>query len=426
MRDSVLLMPHNRRNILYLFLIGCLLAALFTGRAFFFNLSFVLAGLLLLAFIWSWLAIHWLQIQRRTRTRRAQVGHPLSETFTVRNTSLLPKLMLEIDDYSGLPGHRASQVIPLLGPRASYRWSVETECIVRGQFELGPIGITAGDPFGLFQRERRTAGGLPIIVYPRTVPVPRFESPAGVLSGGEPRRRRSQTITTNASGVREYVTGDAFNRIHWASTARKERMMVKEFEIDPLADVWLFVDFSPAALAEVPGLLRVNGSGAVLPRTPGEVPPSTEEYAVVVAASLATYFIEHKRALGFAAYVPKREAHQAERGHRQLFRVLEALAIARSEAPFSLAQMLSLEAPYLSRGTTVLLVTASLDPAWVLEAQILARKGMRPMALFIDPGTFGAPGDASSLRSMLHLAKIPILSLRRGDDISAVLSTSPR
>lgn len=419
-------MPHNRRNILYLFIIGCLLAALFTGRAFFFSLTFVLIGLLLLAFLWSWLAIHWLQIQRRTRTRRAQVGHTISEVFTVHNTSLLPKLMLEIDDYSELPGHRASQIIPLLAPRASFRWSVETECIVRGRFELGPLGIAAGDPFGLFQRERRTAGGLPIVVYPQTVPVPRFESPAGVLSGGEPRRRRSQTVTTNASGVREYVTGDAFNRIHWASTARKERMMVKEFEIDPLTDVWLFVDFSPASLVEVPGLLRVDGIGAVLPRTPGEVPPCTEEYAIVAAASLATHFIEHRRALGFGAYVPRREVHQAERGVRQLFRIMEALAVARSAAPYSLAQMMRLEAPYLARGTTVVLITASVDPAWVFEAQVLARKGMRPMAILIDPSSFGAPASLTSVQSMLRLARIPILTLRRGDDLSAALCDRPQ
>ena len=37
--------------------------------------------------------------------------------------------------------------------------------------------------------------------------------------------------------------------------------MVKEFEIDPQADVWLFVDFSRASLVEAPSVRRMNGDG---------------------------------------------------------------------------------------------------------------------------------------------------------------------
>jgi uncharacterized protein (DUF58 family) len=49
-------------------------------------------------------------------------------------------------------------------------------------------------------------------------------------------------VTTNVAGVREYAPGDSFNRIHWPSTARAGRLIVKEFELDPTADIWLFLD----------------------------------------------------------------------------------------------------------------------------------------------------------------------------------------
>jgi uncharacterized protein (DUF58 family) len=414
----------NRRNAIYGLLIVILLTGLFTGRAFFFNLAYLLGGLLLLSLFWSWTAVRWIGISRKTRARRAQVGRSLDEAFVVSNRAFLPKLWLEIRDESTLPGHRASHVVPALGARASYRWYVETPCLVRGEFRLGPMTIMSGDPFGLFVSPRRLGATSRVVVYPATVPVTRFEMPMGILSGGDAERRRAQFITTNAAGVREYVTGDSFNRIHWASSARKDRLMVKEFEIDPLADIWLFVDFSAASLVEEPTVRRLNGTGAVIPMGAG-IPPSTEEYAVVVAASLAQYFIELERALGFVAYVPHREVYQPERGNRQLLRVLETLAVARGLSPYSLAQALSLETPYLTRGTTLVIVTASLDQTWITEAQILSRRGIRPMCVLIDPTSFGGLGSIDQTRGALRLGKIPSILIRRGDDLTASLAQRP-
>ncbi|MFN8448377.1 MAG: DUF58 domain-containing protein [Anaerolineae bacterium] len=414
----------NRRNAIYGLLIIILLTGLFTGRAFFFNLAYLLGGLLIVSLAWSLISVRWIGITRRTRARRAQVGRSLDEVFTVQNRAIIPKLWLEIRDESDLPGHRASHVVPALGTKSSYRWYVETPCLVRGEFRLGPMTVISGDPFGLFTSPRRIGATSRIIVYPATIPVDKVELPMGVLSGGDAERRRAQFITTNASGVREYVAGDSFNRIHWASTARKDRLMVKEFEIDPQADIWMFVDFSRASLVEDPTLRRFNGDGAVIPINSG-IPPSTEEYAVVVAASLAQHFIELERALGFVAYVPHREVYQPERGNKQLLRILETLAIARSKSVYSLGQMLALETPYLTRGTTLVIVTSSLEPAWIAEAQILSRRGIRPMCVLIDPSSFGGLGRPDDTRAMLRLGKIPSILVRQGDDLTAALAQRP-
>lgn len=414
----------NRRNAIYVLLILTLLTGLFTGRALFFTLAYLFFGLLVLSFLWSWFSVRWIGIARKTRARRAQVGRSLDETFIVRNRSILPKLWLEVRDHSTLPGHHASHVVPIMGARSSYRWYVETPCLVRGEFQLGPITIHSGDPFGLFLTPRRLAATSRVIVYPATVHINQFQLPVGLLSGGDAQRRRAHFITTNAAGVRDYAPGDSFNRIHWPSTARKDRLLVKEFDIDPLVDIWLFVDFSASSLVEDPGLQRVGRTGTVIP-TSSAIPPSTEEYNVVIAASLAQYFIESERALGFAAYTPYREVHQPERGNRQLTRILETLAVARSFSRYSLAQMLTLETPYFTRGTTLLIVTSSTDAAWVTEAQILSRRGIRPMCVFVDPHSFGSPQPTEDVRGMLRLGKIPTIPIHRNDDLSAALAQRP-
>lgn len=414
----------NRRNGIYLLLIVCLLTGLFTGRAFFFNLAYLFGGLLFISYIWAWFAVRWIAIGRKTRTRRAQVGKSLSESFTIRNTSIIPRLWLEVRDHSDLPGHRASHVVPAMGARASYRWYVETPCQVRGEFRLGPISLTSGDPFGLYITPRLIPATSRVIVYPATVAINKFELPMGTLSGGEAQRQRSHYVTTNAAGVRDYAYGDSFNRIHWKSTARKDKLVVKEFELDPLVDIWIFTDFSASSLVEAPGLQRIGQTGPVIPNGPG-IPPSTEEYSVVIAASIAQYFINIERAVGFAGYTPNREIHQPERGNRQMTHIFETLAVARSFSPYSLGQMLTLETQYLTRGTTLIIITASLDQNWVTEAQILARRGIRPMCILIDPSSFGGQGSVNDMRARLQLARIPTIVIRRGDDLTAVLSQRP-
>lgn len=415
----------NRRNAVYLLLILTLLSGLFTGRAFFFNLAYLFVGLIVISFFWSWLSVRWISIGRRTRARRAQVGRTLDEIFEVRNYAWIPKLWLEVRDHSELPGHRASHVVPPLGIRGRYRWHVETLCLARGEFRLGPLTLISGDPFGLFLSPRRLAAISSVIVYPAMVDLSYFELPVGTLSGGEARRRRAHFVTTNAAGVRDYASGDSFNRIHWPSTARKDRLMVKEFEIDPLVDLWLFVDFSAKSLVEHPSVERVNQIGPVITTGAG-IPRSTEEYAVVVAASLAKYFIEKlERAVGFVAYTPYREVYQPERGSRQLNRMLQALAVARSLSDYSLAQMLTLETPYLTRGTTLVIITASLDSAWVREAQILVRRGIRPVCVLIDAESFGGSQHSGDIQAILRLAKIPTIPVRMGEDLVATLSQRP-
>lgn len=414
----------NRRNAIYGLLIIILLTGLFTGRAFFFNLAYLLGGLLIVSLLWSWSAVRWLGINRKTRARRAQVGRTLEETFIVQNRAFVPKLWLEVRDDSDLPGHRASHVVPALGAKGSYRWHVETPCLVRGEFQLGPVTLVSGDPFGLFTSPRRLGATSLLTVYPATVPITRIELPMGVLSGGDAERRRAQFITTNASGVRDYVNGDSFNRIHWASSARKDRLIVKEFEIDPQADIWMMVDFSRTSLVEEPSVRRINGDGYVIPQGTG-IPASTEEYAVVIAASLAQYFIQVERALGFVAYVPHREIIHPERGNRQLLRVLETLAVARSKSVYNLAQMISLETPHLTRGTTLVIVTSSLEQSWIAQTQMLSRRGIRPMVILIDPSSFGGQVRVDQTRAMLRLGRIPSILIRKGDDLTTALAQRP-
>ena len=414
----------NRRSVLYILAMLSLLTGLFTGRVEIFNIAYLIAAVMLLSLLWTWLSLRGIALRRTTRTRRSQVGRVFAESFGVRKTGILPKLWLEIRDHSDLPGHHVGQIVPSLVGKQEYAWEVETTCKVRGEFQLGPMTVVSGDPFGLFHSPRRVGATERLVVYPMTVDLDKVLLPVGFLSGGDAQRQLTHQITTNASSIRDYVSGDSMNRIHWRSTARTGNIMVKEFELDPLVDIWLFSDFSADSLREDPSVRRVNSVGPVIPNSQ-EIPPSTEEYGAVIAASLAKYFIDDQRVVGYAAYTPYRQVFQPDRGNRQLTRILGALAVARSTSNHTLREMLSLEVHQFTRGTTLMIVTSSLDQSWVREAQVLMRRGIRPICVLVDPQTFDSQLDSSPMRGMLQLARIPTVVINKNDDIAAALAQRP-
>ena len=406
-----------------------LVAALATGRSLYYYLSYLLLGLLALSVLWAWSAMRGLRLSRYTRSRRAQVGRPLEEYFSLRNTSWLPKLWVIIRDHSDLPGHHASRVIHGLGSRREYGWTVRTLCERRGRFRLGPVVIASSDPLGLFEFRTELSQTGSIVVYPATVPMRGFPMPLAQIPGGDALRRRVHHITTSAAGVREYVPGDSFNRIHWPSTARKDQLIVKEFELDPLLDVWIFLDMQRSVHVEEAvdeaELLARERAPLWARVDQWRLEPSTEEYAVTAAASVAEFFIGRKRSVGLVAYGQRRELIQADRGERQLGKIMETLAALRAEGEMPFGEVLSLEAKRLTRGCTVVAVSPAMLRSWVDVALFLDRSGFSVVTLLVDPAGFGGGLGAGMFCDRLLAARMPTILLHRGDSLKEELGGLP-
>jgi uncharacterized protein (DUF58 family) len=229
--------------------------------------------------------------------------------------------------------------------------------------------------------------------------------------------------------VRDYVPGDSFNRIHWPSTAHRDQLIVKEFELDPLSDVWIFLDMQRSAHFSVPPdemetlLRRREPLWARVEQL--RLEPSTEEYAVTAAASVAEFFIRSKRAVGLVAYGQRREIIQTDRDERQLVKILDTLAALRAEGDMPFSQVLSVEGGRLTRGTVVVAISPSVQEQWAQTALFLDRAGLRVVAILIDAASFGGRFGADMLREHLLNTGTPAILLQHGAPIKDVLSSLP-
>ena len=404
-----------------------LIAGLATGRTMFYNIFFLLVAVIVLSYAWAWAGVNWLRLTRQTRSRRAQVGMPIEEVFRLRNIGPLPKLWLEVLDDSDLPGHRASHVAYNIPPSTEYAWTVRTYCLERGRYRLGPITLVSSDPFGLFTIRRALSRTTNVVVYPATFYLRSFPMPIGTLPGGDALRRRTHQITANAAGIREYYQGDSFNRIHWPSTARKGRLLVKEFELDPMSDVWIFLDMAAAShFGERhldPSQIVEQAGGRRPPKF--ELPNSTEEYSVSVAASIAQYFLRNNQSLGLAAAGQSWEIVQADRGDRQALKILETLAVLRAEGRIPLPEILYRETSRLARGSTIIIVTPSVNVRWARTARHLSTTGLRVVPVLIDPQGFGGDSGAAQVLAELEVAGIKPVLVQRGSNWVDVFDRAP-
>lgn len=416
-------MTFRAKVVLALFSLS-LFSGIITGWHTYFSLAYVWGSLLLISFLWSRVALNGLEYSRKPRTLRAQVGKIYEETIKLTNASHIPKLWVEVHDLSDLPGHRASIVAARMKRRQSKDWLIRTVCTRRGRFRIGPVQVFAGDPFGLFTRVCEFSQEQHIVVFPKTEMIRSFPFPSGRLPGGDALRQRTHQITPNASGVREYVPGDSLNRIHWRSTARLQRLIVKEFEFDPQAEAWIVLD---AANDVHVGEVAQQPSDLVTRVVRGdlELQRSTEEYAVAISASLSLHLLERDRAVGLISHGKARHFLQSDRGEAQLFHLLESLAVLEAKGKFSIEELLKVEGPIIPRGATLVVVTPSTDASIVTSVYDLMRRGLAPVLILIDALSFGGRDGAGELAAAAQAHGIPVRIVHYNERLTDALSRRP-
>jgi uncharacterized protein (DUF58 family) len=414
----------SARVVLILFGVSLLIGAI-TGSSLYFRLSYLWAGLLAVSWVMSRLSLRGVNLRRTPRALRSQVGQIFEEHYELQNHSRWPRLWIEVHDGSLLPGAHGSHVITLIGGRESRTYLARTRLVQRGVFPLGPTTLVSGDVFGLFPVSRTFPTDESILVYPILVDVRGFPNPPGLLPGGEALRRRTPQITSNAAGVREYAPGDPLNRIHWISTARRDRLMVKEFELDPLADVWLFVDAARSVQAAKPYKPpEFDPRDFWRKRFKFEMPPATIEYSVTAAASLARYYLQRGRSVGLAYADQNLRILPSDRGGRQLGKILEALALLQAEGDMPLQGLVEAQARHLPRGSTVVLITPSTADTVYRTVDLLVRRGLRPVVVLVDPLSFGGYFSVQRVAEQLKMMNVPYCQIQEGQEMGAVLSTT--
>ena len=168
------------------------------------------------------------------------------------------RLFDQLPDALEQPAARAHdvRVIPKGGGSVSFPFTVRGR--TRGRWSLGPVVLRAVGPLGLMERSLRyphveriteevMAGRAladSVIVAPSIAGIGRFRLLALQQRLRDPGarviRRRGEGMSF--AGMREYVVGDDPRRIDWKASARRGKLIAREFTIEQGQTVMIAVD----------------------------------------------------------------------------------------------------------------------------------------------------------------------------------------
>ena len=158
---------------------------------------------------------------------RVVVGERVPGQVSVRNPTRrrLPGVAVEVPVGAGL----AEFSMPSLARGDSFEDVFIVPTRKRGVIPIGPVRTARADPIGLLRREVVWAERVELFVHPRTVSIPSMSTGfIRDLEGNPTRDLTNSDVSFHA--LREYVPGDERRTIHWKSTAKTGRYMVRQFE----------------------------------------------------------------------------------------------------------------------------------------------------------------------------------------------------
>lgn len=206
-----------------------------------FQLALVLVMLCLLSLVHVSWGRHHLQVERHLPAVRVHRGSYLGLELSVTNPHRLrtPLVTLIEDLPPPLGTHKFSVTVE---PRRQRLISYGLWPDRRGLYTLPPTRTLVGDPFGLARRTGSHGSSSTLIVYPRVEELASPEGSSARLTRGTRSRHLPAAGGEDFYGIRDYVPGDDRRKVHWRSTARTGRLMVREDETTGLPRLAVFVD----------------------------------------------------------------------------------------------------------------------------------------------------------------------------------------
>ena len=335
------------------------------------NLLLILAGLMAVPLAISWRMVRStlqdLELERKL-PRTVFPGERLPVEIEVNNRRRrLDSWALVLEDRVQLcpPGPQLPKLLSrTLIPHVAAGSSATTEYTCRldrrGRHRLGPVRLKTRVPLGLLQGYLTIRQMDDVIVYPKLgrLSAQWMELAKVDRLGQQSSRRQQGPVEGDFYGLRDWRAGDSRRWVHWRSSAKRDTLLVRQFEQQRSEDFILLLDLSTSA-----SLQR-----------------SAEEFAEVVERAIsfvATVTAEEcRRSTGFLILGVAGETVQQVRGPASsalLDDALELLAEVRPSAKDQLPELLHQVLP--SAASEDRLTIVSLHAINMIDVPAIGRRG---------------------------------------------------
>jgi uncharacterized protein (DUF58 family) len=345
----------------------------------------ILSVIAAIGVVLPWLAMRGIDLHLTFDIPRSRVGQPVLIRLKVRNRWPWPVWGLSVvRGFSLSDAKETSEGVSLARvpgwSTVDYSWQFVPQ--VRGLYPLSAPEVETAFPFGFFRAARQATVDGRVVVWPRTVNLSGLPDAVELRQMDENLADRRVGDFGDMLGTREFRQGDSLRRVHWAQTARQQRLIVCERQAPATSAVRVTLDLDPASHPQCD------------PSRPH--PEDTVELAVNVAASVCeSLHRQHCRvelSLGQKLYV-------VGEGAAQFHRLMDELAQARlSDSSIAMN-------PRAASGSFMITVTTPVGQLRqlrrVANQHIISVSDGTPMQHPVDAKTWISLSNANELETVL-------------------------
>ena len=240
----------------------------------------------------------------------------------------------------------------------------------RGIHEIGPLTVSATDPFGLIRRRAAVGDATRIVVRPALVELRAVSALQQHAGGTLPASTDRLGQGADDLIARPYAPGDSRRRIHWRASAHRDELMVRQEEQEAAPEATVVLDRAPQRWAP-----EANETTGADPAFEAAVSACASALARLVRDGFSVTLID---ADGTTLCAPVDAADAV--GIEQAMLALAQLRAVPFERPASLAEL------FAGRMTgPLIVVTGHLDESDAAALAPIAHRSSFPILLAATP-----------------------------------------
>ena len=361
--------------ILFLVLLGfSLFMSLKTSLVIFCFFFWALLSVLTISFVWLILVYFGksFHLQRKI-TLKIEEDDTLEIVLEIKNESFLPIFDVVLEDHLSCANPEERQkfiMLDFLSSNSASKLTYHCLCPQRGRYEIGPLTAYFFDPLGLFYFKQTYLVYSELYVYPRTFNIHKFPA----LNKGTSPWQGVETSRVSGDddefyGVREYKRGDPLKKIHWMVSARKNQLIVKEFQRQ---------SFFRATI-----LFNLEKEDNL-----GEGKESVGEYTIKIVASIAKYLINLGVSIEVISHAGEVVHIPFNKGAEHLEEILKFLTIAQAESRITLLELFATFQRNILEDSSLIVVMTDKNKAFLPAMLSLGVRNVSLVPIFLISSTF--------------------------------------
>ncbi|PGA73833.1 DUF58 domain-containing protein [Bacillus pseudomycoides] len=312
---------------------------------------------LLLPFCALWNA----EVKRITNQKEFTAGQQFLCTITIKRKIPFPLLYLIVEEvlpmeFKTRKQSKNAKVLLFPGFKRNISYQYVIDAIPRGEHTFSSVRVKTGDVFGIIEKETIFSVPNRFLVYPQYVDITYRQLENDFEQGTLSSNVNVARDATVSSGVRDYKPGDRFSWIDWKATARKNKIMTKEFEQQRSHAAVIFMDRTPSPLFEL---------------------------VVTFTASLVRSILKQDSQASFISAGKEQTVLPLRHGETQFQQIFHHLAKVQADNMFPLSQTVEIELKKIYQPVTFILVTSNLSPDIQKVADSISLKSSKLMIFVV-------------------------------------------